>query len=102
MQKITYGNYEEDSWETWEQSYDNDGSLISDAGTRGYLPSPSEIEERKAMLRWLHDHKFPLYAVDSIMLYDTPTFDEVVNSVNEIGVPLTLSWIRRTIKALKR
>jgi len=54
-----------------------------------YLPSPSDIEERKEDLRWLEDCGFSQSFVVNVMEHDNPTIERARQMVCRYGVEET-------------
>lgn len=52
-----------------------------------YLPTLEEIEERKAMLRWLQHHMaFDRQFIAHVMLHDQPSYELVRRLAKEQGI----------------
>jgi hypothetical protein len=50
-----------------------------------FLPSPEEIQSRIEMLDWFRTYKVDLMIIESSMLFDKPTFDEIQNKILKLG-----------------
>lgn len=90
MAKITYDNYEEDSWDSWESTLSRGTGKIPEQDHNAYMPSPSELERRKSMLRWLQDSGFPRRVICAVMVDEQFKIDDVKTLVDECGVPETI------------
>lgn len=75
-----------DSWEAFDetrQRHKQGGRFTPDQGA--YLPSPDQIEIRKAMLAELRSYEFNERFICSIMQHDTPTIEVVRRMVQRYG-----------------
>lgn len=70
--KIEYDDYEEGSWDLWEKTLNGHQSRTFLEDSMSYLPSPVEIEERKAILEWLQMQGFGDPLIYSVMRLDHP------------------------------
>lgn len=58
MVETRYEHYEESSWDSWEETILGHITRERHVDSGCFLPSPEEIDERKANMRWLREHEF--------------------------------------------
>jgi len=80
-----YERYEEGSWDAWESTILAHKYKTSREDFKAFLPSPHEIEERKAMLLWLQMKSFSDRFICSVMQHDHPGIGLVMRFVKKYG-----------------
>ena len=89
-----YRDYEEDSWDLWEETLISHKNRMTREDLNAYLPSPQEIEDRKESIGWLRHQGFDSSFICGVMSFEHPGINRVKEMVRKYGPEATYEKLK--------